>query len=116
MPGRNIGTNTIFFIGRHKIPKERLKDIPSGRIVCNMKPQKEEVFRTRLTVDGSQINIEMDCGTPTASLLTVKMLLNSVILTKGAKFMTLDIKDFYLKNPMERPECLRIKWQISPRM
>ena len=81
----------------------------SGRIVCNVRPQKEEVFRTRLTIDGSRINIDMDCGTPTAGLLTVKMLLNSVISNRGAKFMTLDIKDFYLNTPMDRPEYLRMK-------
>ena len=51
----------------------------------------------------------MDCGTPTADLLTVKLLLNSVISTPGAKFMTLDLKDFYLSTPMERPEFLRMK-------
>ena len=114
MPGRNIGTNTIFFINKSKIPDERWKDITSGRIVCNVRPQKEEVFRTRLTVDGSRINIDMDCGTPTASLLTVKMLLNSVISTRGAKFMTLDIKDFYLNTPMERPEYMRMKLANFP--
>ena len=116
MPGRNIGTNTIFFINRHKIPKERLKDITSCRTVCNVRPQKEEVFGTRLTVDGSRINIDMDCGTPTASLLTVKMLLNSVISTKGANFMTLDIKDFYLNTPMDRPEYMRMKLANFPKM
>ena len=81
----------------------------NGRIVCNVLPQKEQIFRTRLTVDGSRINIDMDCGTPTASLLTVKMLLNSVISTRGAKFMTINMKDFYLNTPMERPEYLRMK-------
>ena len=62
MPGRNIGTNTIYFIDRHEIPNERWKDITSDRIVCNVRPQKEEVFRTRLTVDGSRTNIDMDCA------------------------------------------------------
>ena len=109
MPGRNIGTNTIFFIHKHEILDDRWRDITSSRIVCNVRPQKKEVFRTRLTVDGSRINIDMDCWTPTASLLTVKLLLNSVISTRGAKFMTIDIKDFYLNTPMERPEYLRMK-------
>lgn len=39
----------------------------------------------------------------------IKMLLNSLILTRGAKFMTLDIRDFYLNTPMEKPEYARIK-------
>jgi hypothetical protein len=39
---------------------------------------------------------------PTADLLTIKLLINSTISTQGAKFMTMDIKDFYLITPMAR--------------
>ena len=109
MPGRNEGTNTIFFIHKHKVPPDRWRDITNGRIVCNVRPQKEEKNRTRLTVDGSRISIPLDCGTPTASLLTVKLLLNSVISTPGARFMCLDLKDFYLNTPMARPEYVRMR-------
>ncbi len=56
----------------------------------------------------------VDCGTPTADLLTVKLLLNSVILTKGAKFMCLDIKDFYLNTPLACPEYLRMRLDTFP--
>ena len=38
----------------------------------------------------------------------VKILLNSVLSTEGAKFMTIDIKDFYLNTPMERYEYMRM--------
>ena len=31
-------------------------------------------------------------------MTTVKVLLNSVICTNGAKFMRIDLKDFYLNN------------------
>ncbi len=50
---------------------------------------------------GNLINYPGDCGTPTAYLLTVKLLLNSVISAENAKFMTIDIKDFYLMTPMK---------------
>ena len=50
-----------------------------------------------------------DCGTPTADIITVKLLLNSVISTKEAKFMTMDISNFYLMTPLERKEYLRMK-------
>eukprot|EP00804_Cyclotella_cryptica_P005684 CCRYP_000047-RA/>CCRYP_000047-RA protein AED:0.40 eAED:0.40 QI:0/-1/0/1/-1/1/1/0/124 len=42
-------------------------------------------------------------------MLTTKVLLNSVISTKGARFMTIDIRDFYLNTPMVRPEYMRLK-------
>ena len=49
-------------------------------------------------------------GTQTVDLLTTKLLCNSVIsAAPGDKFMMLDLKDFYLNNPMERPELLRMK-------
>ena len=43
---------------------------------------------------GDKINCPFDYGTPTAQLLTIKLLLNSVISTPGAKFMTIDISNF----------------------
>jgi hypothetical protein len=51
-----------------------------------------------------------EVGTPTADLTLVKMHFNSVISTWGAQYMTLDVKNFYLKRPMVRYEyvCIRI--------
>ena len=60
------------------------------------------------------INYPDDCGTPTADLLTVKLLFNSVISTKGAKFMSLDIKNFYLNTPLKRYEYLKLKLTNFP--
>jgi hypothetical protein len=37
------------------------------------------------------------------------MHLNSVISTRGAKYMTVDIKNFYLNTPMVRHEYVRMK-------
>jgi hypothetical protein len=41
----------------------------------------------RATIGGNPINYPDDVGTPTANLLLIKIFLNSVILTKGAKFI-----------------------------
>ena len=56
----------------------------------------------------------MDCGTPTANMLTIKLLFNSVISTKGDKFLGLDLKDFYLNTPMDRPDFLQMKLSNFP--
>ena len=85
-----------------------------GRIVANFRPEKDDPYRIRLTVGGNRINYPGDCGTPTADMITVKILLNSVISTVNAKFMTIDIKDFYLNTPMERPEYMRLKLADIP--
>ena len=108
MPGRTEGTNTIHFIGKNEVPKDRMRDVTYASIVCTERPQKAEKERTRLVGGGNLINSTIDCGTPTADLLTVKLLLNSIISTPGAKMACFNVKNFYLNTPMERYEYLRM--------
>ena len=56
---------------------------------------------------GDRVHYPGDAGTPTADLLTVKLLFNSIISTPNAKFMTMDIKDFYLNTPMAQYKYMR---------
>ena len=96
------GTDTIDFITKSEVPTDRWKDVTYASIVCNYRPEKDDPNRVRITVGGNKINYTGDCGTPTANLLTIKLLFNSVISTPGAKFMTMDISNFYLKTPLKR--------------
>jgi CO/xanthine dehydrogenase FAD-binding subunit len=84
-------------------------------VVCTYRLEKKDPYRTRLTMGGNLVNYPDDCGTPTADILTVKLLLNSIISTKNAKFMTIDIKDFYLMTPMKRYEYFRMNIALFPR-
>ncbi len=47
-------------------------------------------------------------------ILTVKLLFNSIISMPNAKFMTIDIKDFYLLTPMDCYEYFRMKLKLFP--
>ena len=47
-------------------------------------------------------------------MLLAKILFNSVISTKGARFMTGDIKNFYLMSPLKRKECVKLKLADIP--
>ena len=107
-------TETIVFIKKDDIPNTRRGDETYARIVCNFRESKKDKYRTRITIGGNLINFPDDCGTPTADLLTVKLLLNSIISTPNAKFMTLDLKDFYLMTPMKRYEYFRMKLELFP--
>ena len=49
------------------------------------------------------------------SLTTVNLLLNSILSTINAHFMTIDIKDFYLNTPMARSEYLSLKLSNLPK-
>ena len=114
LEGRVAGTDTFFFINKKDIPAARWQDVTYGRIVVSLRPEKDDPHRVRLTVGGDRINYPDDCGTPTADMLTVKLILNSVISTKDARFMTIDIKDFYLNTPLERYEYMRMKLADLP--
>jgi hypothetical protein len=115
MPGLNTGTNTIFFIQKDQVPRDRAKDVTYGLITTLIRSEKiEEPNRTRLVAGGDRVHYLGDAGTPTADLLTVKLLLNSIISTPNAKFMTMDIKDFYLNTPMARYEYMRLRLSDMP--
>jgi hypothetical protein len=44
----------------------------------------------------------------------IKLLLNAVVSDTGAKFMTADIKDFYLGTPLPNTEYMRINLNHIP--
>ena len=104
MEGRVKVTNTIFFISKEDLPAAIWKDVTYGRIAVSYLPKKSDPNRVRLAVGRNCINYPDNCVTPTADMLTVNLLLKSVISIKGAKFMSIDIKDFYLNTPMSRYE------------
>ena len=60
----------------------------------------------RITVGGDKLPCDNDAGAPAANLLETKILLNSVMsdASKGARFMSADIKDHFLATPMRDPE------------
>ena len=102
--GRIKGTDTICFIHKREIPADRLKDVTYIKFVCNIQTKKKDPNRTRATMGGNLINYPEDVGTPTANLLLIKIFLNSVILTQGAKFAGTDLANFYLMTSLKRPE------------
>ena len=63
-----------------------------------------------MAVGGDKLTYHEDISSPTASLLEMKILLNSVIsdTAKGARFLTCDLKDFFLATPMAKPEFMKI--------
>ena len=63
---------------------------------------------------GNLINFPGDATTPTAYLITDKLIFNSVLSTKNAKFMCADIANFYINNPMNRFEYMKLPLDIIP--
>jgi hypothetical protein len=109
---RLYNTNTIRFIRRADIPKGR--KVTYGSFVVDIKDHKEEKERTPLTVGGDQNEYPGDKSTRTEGLTTAKILVNSVISTQGAKFLVIDIKNFYLNTPLGQFEYMVINLASLP--
>ena len=102
------GNNAIIFIPKHKIPKG--KKVAYANMVCDLRPLKKEKHRVRLTLGGDVLEYEGNASSPAASLLEAKLLINSTIsdAQAGARFMSADLKDFFLQSFLEEPEYIRI--------
>jgi hypothetical protein len=99
-------------ISTSNIPKGR--KVTYGSFVVDIKEHKEEKERTRLTVGGDQIEYPGDKSTRTADLTTAKILINSVSSTLGAKFLVIDLNNFYLNTPLGRFEHMIINLSSLP--
>jgi hypothetical protein len=107
-------TNTIEFIFQRKVPSEQMKDVTYGKFVCTVQPEKAESNQTQFTVGGDRINYPGAVATSSAKILVAKILFNSVLLAKEAKFMTMDISNFYLTTPLTCHKFIRIKLNDIP--
>jgi Reverse transcriptase (RNA-dependent DNA polymerase) len=106
------GTSTCQFI--------RKRDIPPGkkptyvRIVADYREHKVDKYRVRCTVGGNLIDFPGDKSTKVADIVTVKCLINNTISTPGARAACIDIKDFYLNNPLPEAEYIRFNSESIP--
>ena len=103
------GTNISHPIRYENIPLDRRKEIAFSKVVCTLRPDKAYPNRTRITIAGQNIKYPGDVGNKTASLDLVKLLLNIVLSHQGAKFVTFDIRNYYLQTPLDCPKYVCIK-------
>ena len=106
------GTNTGCFIPKSAIPKDRKTTY--CRIVTADRPRKTQPRRCRATVGGDRIDYPWEVTTKTSNLVTCKVLFNDVISTKDGRFLTIDIKDFFLNNMLPRKEYMKIHLDTIP--
>jgi hypothetical protein len=92
------GMNSIFVMTHAKIKQAYADKVAFtyAKIVVDFRPQKEDQYRIRITAGGNLLTYWGNVSTRTADLSTSKLLWNSVLSTDGAKYMFLDIKNFYL--------------------
>jgi hypothetical protein len=83
--GQIKGTDTMKFIRANELPNDQQPTYP--RFVCTEQLQKEEKFRTGMTVRGNLIDYPGDVSVGTAEMETIKILLNGVVSTRGHSFV-----------------------------
>jgi hypothetical protein len=110
------GTNAMFVTTQDKIKQA----VAAGKIFTYMNPvadyraQKEYPYRIRITAKGNLINYESNASMQTADLDTAKIHWNSVVSTPLARYMCLDIKNFYLTAALEYFEYSRMPLSLFP--
>jgi hypothetical protein len=111
---RVVATDTIDFIHKSDVPHTKI--VTYGNCICDYRPLKSEPYRVRLTVGGDKLPYDDDSGSPAASLLETKLLINSTISDsrRGARFLSADLKDHFLASPMKHPEYMKIRYKYFP--
>ncbi len=93
---------------------EMKKKFTYGNPVVDYRPQKEDPHRIRITAGGNLITYESSPSVRTADLDTAKLHWNSVVSTVGAKYMCLDIKNFYLTAKLDSFEYMQMPLDLFP--
>jgi hypothetical protein len=111
------GTNAMFVMSHNEI-KHMLsegKKFTYGNPVIDYCPHKDDPHRICITAGGGNlINYKSSPSVHMADLDTAKLHWNSVISTKAAKYMCLDIKNFYLTAKLEYFEYMRMPLDLLP--
>ena len=105
-------TDCIDFIHYKDIPLN--KKATYAHIVAEIREQKKDPNRIRITVGGNLIHYPYDKSQPTADLTTVKLHLNNTISTPNARYACLDIKNMYLMSIMQEAEYMFIDAVLVP--
>ncbi len=110
------GTNSVFVMTHNKIniAKAAGHKWTYARIVVDYCPQKEDPNRIRIAVGGNMITYKGNTSTRTADLTTSKLLWNSVLSTEGARYMCLDLKNFYLMAALDYYKYMKILLTLFP--
>jgi hypothetical protein len=109
------GTNSIFVMMHAEIQNfPRNQTMTYVRVVVDFHPQKADPHLIRIMAGENLINYPGELSTQTADLTTSKLMWNSVLSKEGARYMCLDIKNFYLTAPLDCYEYMKIPLNISP--
>ena len=102
----------MFFIYRNKVPQG--DEVTYCNIFCDIRPQKKDIRRVKITVKGLNITFYGSVSTPTSNLTTYKLHCNIFLSTPGSKYLVVDVNKFYLNNPISKHGYYKISLSLTP--
>ena len=85
-----------------------------AKTVTDVRPEKKDPNKVQITADGGRLAYYGKTSTETASIETAKILINSVLSTKNAKFMSIDISNFYIQTNLKEFQYIRFHIGMIP--
>ena len=93
---RKEGTNACHWIRKSQVSVG--KTATYNRSLVDIRPEKKEKCRVQFTAGGNILKYTGETSTETASIETAKLIINGTLSTKEARFMAMDILNFYTHN------------------
>jgi hypothetical protein len=107
--GITVATNTIFFLSHDEIRRiTKDRTVTYGCIVIDHWPQEDDPNCIPITIGGNLIDYPYKLMTQTVNMVSSKIMWNSIISTPNAKLGGADIKNMYLKTPLNQYEYLKM--------
>ena len=86
------GAATFRVIWFDDIPPAKQREVFHTSVVCEIRADKDDPNRTRITIASGRIVYHGNVATRTGGLELVKLMINSVLSKRGAKAACFDIK------------------------
>ena len=104
----------LYLEGISNIPRDRV--VTYARIVVDYQSHTKDPNRVRITAGGNLLKnlYPGELTRRTSDLTTSKCMWNSVISTKGERYMCGDCINFYLSTSLERHQYMRIPIELIP--
>jgi hypothetical protein len=110
------GSNTMFVMNPKDVPNIPKNQPPTYAkvLVIAYLPQKKDPNHVQNTSRGNLISYLGELTMRTANITAAKLHWNSVLSTPKAKYMCLDIRNFYLSVTLDRYEYMKIPTTLFP--
>jgi hypothetical protein len=109
------GPDTMFVMNSKDVPNTPKNQPPTyAKVVVAYHPQMEDPHQIRITAGGNLMNYPGELTTCTANMTTAKLHWNSILNTPKARYMCLNIGNFYLTAMLDCYKYMKMPLRFSP--